>query len=292
MAGETTTGSLADSLPLIIDSARRRREYPPVVAKLFEYHKLDANTGLSWEEIEIGRFTAQAITETTRLTNYQQFADTLKLVTPTVSGLATLVTDRVYARISKMVIGQMGNSMQEAIERKKDLDCLTTIDGATGSTPGAGQSLSFADITADVANITGNTTEGGAAPIYAVLHSFQRKDIQDEIQAGTGVYPIPAGMSQEVFRNGFTGMIDTAELYIDNNITIDGSSDAKGGVFARMGGLFIQGRMIPKKTVRDEEYGGGADKVFLYEEYISSERTPNATSVLMREVYSDATAPA
>ena len=108
MAGETTSGSLADSMPLIIDAARIRREYPPIVAKLFEYHKLPEGTGLSWEEAELSRFTAQAITETTRLTNYQQYADTLRVVTPTVSGLATLVTDLVLARMSKVVRAEMG----------------------------------------------------------------------------------------------------------------------------------------------------------------------------------------
>ena len=75
MAGETTTGSLSDSLPLVIDSARIRAEYPMVSVKLTEMHKLDDNTGLSWEEIEFARLTAQRVTETTLLNNYQQYAE-------------------------------------------------------------------------------------------------------------------------------------------------------------------------------------------------------------------------
>lgn len=262
-----------------------------MVAKLFEYHKLDENSGLSWEEIELGRFTAQAITETTRLNNYQQYADTLKTVTPTVSGLATLVTDRVYARISKPVIAQMAMLMQEALERKKDGDCLTTIDGATNSQPGAGNTLTTGVLTAHVANIRGNTTEGADEPVYHVLHEFQAKDILDEIVAGVGTYPLPAGITEQVWKMGLRGEVAGGLLYTDNNIGIDSADDAKGGSFVRKGGLFIQGREKRKPTVRDEEYGGGADKVFLYEEYIPSERTPNATSVLIRETYSDALAP-
>ena len=291
MAGETTSGSLADCMPLIIDAARIRREYPPIVAKLFEYHKLPEGTGLSWEEAELSRFTAQAITETTRLTNYQQYADTLRVVTPTVSGLATLVTDLVLARMSKVVRAEMGTLMQDAIERKKDLDCLTTIDGATNSQPGAGVTLAASTISAHKANIEGNTTEGGEAPFYGVWHGWQAKDVADELRAGFATYPIPAGFSAEVFRNGYSGSIDGVEMFVDNNITIDAANDAKGGVWARKGGLFIQGRGKRKPTVRDEEYGGGAEKAFLFDEYGAAERLPNAVSVLMRELYSDATAP-
>lgn len=292
MAGETTTGSLSDSLPLVLDSARIRREYPPVVPKLFEYHKLDDNTGLSWEEIELGRFTAQSITETTRLDNYQQYADTMARLTPTVSGLATLVTDRVYHRLSNNVLAQFGGLLQDAIERKKDLDCLTVLDGATNSTPGAGNTLSSSHLTAAHANSAGNATEGGVTPFYAVLHRFQIKDIQDELNSAIGTYPIPAGLTEEVFKMGFAGMIDGMSIYEDNNIPIDSAADSKGGVFPRMGCLFVQGISRRKPTVRDEEYGGGADKVFLYDEYIAGERLSNNTSVFPWEIYSDTTAPA
>jgi len=46
--GETTTGSLADSLPSIIASARIVREYAGVNKKTCDQQTLDANTGLSW----------------------------------------------------------------------------------------------------------------------------------------------------------------------------------------------------------------------------------------------------
>lgn len=292
-SGDTTTGSLSDSLPMIIDAARIRAAYPFPGPKLAERHVLDANTGLSWEEVELGRLTAQRITETTDLENYQQYADTLARYTPTMSGLATRVTDRVYRRLSKNALAQMGGLAQEALERLKDLDVHTAFDGFTNSIPGAAATLSSSHITAALANARGNTTEGGTGPAYVVLHSFQWKDIQDELLSGIGTYPIPQGMTADVFRDGFTGkQIDGAEVYTDNNIVIDSNGDAKGAAFFRMALLFIQGRAKRTITVRDEAFGGGADKMFHYDEYIVGERTPNATSVLGWEIYSDATAPA
>ena len=293
MAGETTTGSLADSLPLIIDSARIRREYPQVAWKLCEQHKLDANTGLSWEEVEFARLTAQRITETTRLQNYQQYADTMARYTPTMSGLATLVTDKVYARLSKVCLAQMGSLAQDAMERLKDQDVITAIDGFTNSTPGTGSTLSSSHVTAAFANERGNTTEGATGAAFLLLHGFQLKDVQDELVSGVGTYPLPAGITADVWRQGFAGgMLDGAEIYIDNNIPLSTTPDAKGGAFYRMALLAVQGEAKKTKTVRDEEYGGGAEKMFHYDEYVVGERTPNSVSVLGWEIMSDATAPA
>ena len=289
--GVTTSGSLADSLPIILDSARIRREYPPVVSKLSEMHKLDANTGLSWEEIELSRLTAQSVTETTVLENAQEVTDILNTYTPTISGITTIVTDRVYQRITKAAVAQMGGLAQEAIERKKDLDGLTSLASATNSQPGAGSTMSSGVVSAHVANIQGNTTEAATGPIYTLLHAFALKDIQDEIVSGVGTYAIPAGLTQDVFRDGFRGSLFNTEVYLDNNIVIDASDDGKGAVFAKMGHLYVQGMGPRKESKRRPEYGGGADQIWLYDEYCFGERLSNGSSVMVRVVYSDLTAP-
>lgn len=289
--GVITTGSLADSLPLILDNARIRREYPTVVSKLSETHKLDDNTGLSWEEVELSRLTAQSVTETTILENGQEITDLLNTYTPTISGITTIVTDRVYKRITKAAVAQMGGLAQEALERKKDVDGIASLVSATNSQPGAGSTLTSGVISAHVANITGNTTEGATGPIYTLLHAFQRKDLQDEIVAGIGTYAIPAGLTEQVYRDGFSGSLFNTEVYIDNNISIDASDDAKGAVFAKMGHLYIQGMGPRKESKRRPEYGGGADQIWLYDEYTFGERLSNSSSVFVRVVNSDATAP-
>ena len=82
-SGDTYVSSLADSQELIIDSARIRREYTVVMPGLAERHDLPDNTGLSWEEVELNRMTAQTVTDTTILDNAQEFADTVRAYTPT-----------------------------------------------------------------------------------------------------------------------------------------------------------------------------------------------------------------
>lgn len=277
MAAITTTGSLADSLDVIRDAARIVREYEGVFQRVTDMQKLSANTGLSWDEIALSGLTAQTITETTILENPQQYVDTLFSVTPLVSGINTIVTDRVYRRVSKKTIAQMGKLAMNAMQRKKDEDFLATFAGATTTLAGTGQTLTSGVISAGVARITGNDTEAPPEDgnVFAVLHSYQIKDIQDEIVAGVGTYNIPHGMTEDVFKRGMAGIdrVSGAAVFRDNNIIRNSTPDARGAVFHKMAIVLVQGHDIRTVTRRREEIGGGADELFIYDEYALGERS-------------------
>ena len=286
--GYTTTDALADSLPSVISSARIIREQVGIVAQLCTRETLGEGIGLSWQEISLAKLTAQAITETTKLDNPQQLQDTLITITPTVVEVETFITDRTARRISKNVFAKTGGQAQNCVERKKDLDGLSAIDGATTSLCGAGNTLTSGYVAAAGVRITSNTTEPGNKPIRAVLHGFQIKDIFDELVAGVGTYVVTDGPTANVFSNGFQLPIAGVEIYEDGNIPIDTSDDAKGGVFAKEGLLLIQGRSPRAVAVRRENIGGGGTSVYHYDEYAYGERS---SGNWMFEVYSDAAAP-
>ncbi len=290
-SGDTFVSSLADSQELIIDSARMRREYTVVMPGLAETHDLKDNSGLSWEEVETNRFNAQTITDTSILDNAQEFADTVRAYTPTQTGITTIMHWKVNQRLPKIVLAQMGSQMMDAIDRKKDEDGFTTLDGATGTQPGQGVTLTSGVISAHVSNINGNTTEGATGVINTVYHPFQHKDIQDEFVAGIGTYPIPAGMTAEIFARGFKGPMYDSVVYTAGNLPIDSASDAKGATFAKMGLLYIKGRGLKKFNKQLPERGGGSEQFWLYDDYTFGERLSNSTSVFIMEIYSDATAP-
>ncbi len=56
----TTTGSLADSRQLIIDSARITREFEGVFMRTTDAQKLPEGTGLDWNEISLAALTGQS----------------------------------------------------------------------------------------------------------------------------------------------------------------------------------------------------------------------------------------
>jgi hypothetical protein len=286
--GWTSTGSLADSLPTVIDAARIVREFEAVMPKLVDRTTLPEGTGLNWDEISLAKLTAQTVTEQTILDNPQQIQDTLFSVSPTIVGIQTLVTDRTKRRISKNVAARMGELAGNAMERKKDADGLAILDGATTSLSGAGTTLASSIVGAAANRIMGNSTERGVPPLYTVLHPFQLKDIQDELVSGVGTYVIPAGLTQDTFRQGFSGSLYNTEVYTNGNILIDSSDDAKGGVFAKEAIVLVQGHSPRAATKREEGFGGGAEVMYMYDEYAYGERSAGNW---LYEVYSDATSP-
>jgi len=288
--GTTYTGSLADALPIIVDQARTTREYPGVMTKCVDRQTLSEGEGTKWDEFQLAALAAQTGTELTTFDNPQQVSGTLWSLEPTLTCISTVITKRTMARISKNVAAQIGKLAQEAIERKKDEDGLTLLDSGT-SLCGTGTTLTSGHIAAAARRISGNVTEPMLGPIYTVLHPYQLKDIQDEVVAGVGTYAIPAGLTEDYFKSGFSGSLWGTNVFEDGNIVIDGTPDAKGGVFAKNAIVLVQGFSPYTLTKELPELGGGATQVWLYDEYIYGERTSALTSVGLYEIFSDATAP-
>ena len=286
--GRTGTGALADSLPTVIMAARQVSEFEGVMSQLVDVQRLGEGEGTTWNEISMARLTSQAITEDTVLDNPQQLSDTLFALTPTLVGIETFITDRVALRISKKAFAQTGTLSQNANQRKKDIDGITVLDGATTSLSGAGTTLASGIIAAAGSRIRNDADEPGVPPIRAVLHGFQVKDIWDEITAGIGTYPVPDGPTARVFTEGYKGMISGVEIFEDGNIPVDGSDDVKGGVFARLGIVLVTGRTPYEKTWYRPNIGGGGTSLYVYDEYIYGERSAGNW---LYEVYSDALAP-
>lgn len=287
-AGNTTTGSLADSQELIIDSARIVREYEGVFQRTCDVQTLNENTGLSWEEVSLAQLSAQAITESTELDNPQALSDSLFTITPTVSGIHVCITDRVYRRLSKKTIAKMGQLKQNAIQRKKDEDYLTIFAGATTTLGGTGQTATQGHVSAAARRITSNTTEPASGRLFGVFHGFVIKDFEDEIKAAVGTYTIEGGKTQEFYEKGFRGDIAGVSIYEDGNVTINSTPDARGAVHAKDAVVMVQGHSPRTETRRRPQTGGGADEVFMYDEYAYGERSAGNW---MYGMLHDATAP-
>lgn len=274
-SGETTTTSVADALNSMVSSARFVRDYESVVPKSVDRQTLSNGTGLSWIEDRVERMTAQDVNENTILDNYQQYEDTKFSITPTMSGIATFVSDRTMRRIDSKVAALLrGQAMQKAMERKKDLDGIAQFANFSTTLAGTGQTMSHGFIGAGVSRILGNTTETGqgAGEIMAVLHPFQIKDLRDELIVGVGTYTVPQGLSEEYYRKGFSGTVADANVWSDGNIPINSTPDARGAVFARDAIVLVQGMSPSSKSRYREEKGGGGTDYFLYDEYAYGQR--------------------
>lgn len=290
-SGENYTTNLTDSLNTLVAAARAVGEYEGVMSKLVEKHTLEENSGLTWNEVSFAKITAQNVSETDRLNNPQQAVDTNFAITPTITGIHMVFTDRVKRRISSLAWAKLGQLAANAMVRKLDTDCLLVLDGFT-SLGGANTTLNSGLIAAGAARVKGNATEPAVGPVYTVLHPFQIYDLHQELVSGVGTYPVPEGVTARVFQEGFKLPVAGTDVFADGNISIDSSDDAKGGTFARQGIVLVEGKAPWKETDRDGSLGGGADVVWLYREYAAAERLAGgSTSAWGYELYSDATAP-
>ena len=287
--GWTTTSSVSEALPVIIESARIVRLFVNVVTKLVDRHTLPQGSGLVWNEIALNNLTASNITETTILENPQQLSDNLFQIVPLQVGISTLITDRTRRRISANVAGLIGQLAGRAMERKKDIDGLTIIANATTALGGSTLTMQSGYVAAGVARIQGNSTEPLLqGPYYTVLHPFQVKAIQDEVVAGIGTYNVPQGLTEETFRQGYSGNLFGTEVYTDGNITIDSTTSAKGGVFGKLAIVLVQGYEPRAETQRRPDIGGGSDVMYMYDEYAYGERSAGNW---LYSIYTDVTSP-
>jgi hypothetical protein len=286
-SGNTTTGSLADSIDVIQASARSRRQYDGVMPQLVDRVELDANSGTAWREILIANLSAQAVTENTVLDNPQQYDDSAITITPEMIQIQTFISDKSKRNINNKVLAQMGKMPGEAMMRKKDEDGLTAADAST-QMGAAGTPVQTGDVAAARYIITSNATEPGSLPIAGVFHGFCIKDFYDELVAGVGTYPVPEGSTATVFQSAFTLPIANVSIHEDGNITIDSSSDAKNFVFSKSAWVLVEGMTIRTERERKPNIGGGGDNLFMTDEFAYGLRSANWT----REIIGDATAPA
>jgi hypothetical protein len=285
--GNSTTGSLADSLDTIAAAARSRRQFDGVMPQLVDRVELDANTGTVWKEVLLANLAAQAVTENTVLDNPQQYDDSAITITPEMVQIQTFITDKTGRNLSSKVLAKMGSMPGEAMMRKKDQDGLTAADAST-QLGAAGTPVQTGDVAAARYRITSNATEPGPMPISGVFHGFAIKDFYDELIGGSGTYPVPDGATATVFQSGFNLPIANVTIHEDGNISIDSSSDAKNFVFSKMAWVLVEGMTIRTEIRREPHIGGGGDSLFLTDEYAYGLRNSNWTF----EVIGDATAPA
>ena len=291
-AGETHSGSNPLANPVIIASARKIREQEGVYMRTTDRVAQKKGTGLEWQEYSFNKLTGSDITETTQNENYQQISGQLLVLEPDMSQIVIKMTDRTKRRMAQTAQAQMGGLAGNAMARKQDEDYLALFAGfATTTSPGSGNPVSFGHISAAVSNATSNVTEPSAGDeVFAVLHGFQIKDIQDEILAGVGTYTIPEGMTADTFRKGFQGSVAGANLFVDGFIAISGNN-ANGAVHTKKAVVSVTALELKSASFRDELFGGGSTVDVLTNEYGYVERTSAGTQVWAYRIQSDATAP-
>jgi hypothetical protein len=276
-SGDSFVAQVEEGLNTTVAFARQRRDFPyDIMPKLSDRQNLSEGTGTAWREVIVENLTAQNYGETDTIDNPQQLDTSLLTGTPQLVAIQTFIGKRVQARLSPMVFQQFGTSGQNAIQRKKNTDGHALFASATTTLGSSGSTATTGQILAGGRRIRVDATEPGPEPIAAVLHGFSIHDIQTEVLGGVGTYPLPAGLTEEVFRMGFRGSLGDITIWEDGLISVDGTPDTRGGIFSsgtNGASILVQGLSPWTETKDRPERGYGGADVFLKDEYVYIERS-------------------
>lgn len=172
----------------------------------------------------------------------QQISDeaaaTLK-TTNTSSVSMGLIEHVVYHQVSDMlrdssmenVISSLGDQSGRAIAESMDSQVFSLFTSFTSEVgPGAAAELTVVHLLKAAATLRGNKLTG---PFYAVLHPAQAYNIKKELATNGGSnIPSLSQVGESVLSGFYIGSIAGIQVYESALITVDGSGDAIGAVFA------------------------------------------------------------
>lgn len=276
--GDTFVAQVEEGLHTTVAFARQRREFPSdIMVKLSDRQTLQEGTGTAWNEFIAENLIAQNYGETDVIDNPQQLdAAALLSATPQLVAIQTFIGRRVAARLSPTAFATFGTLGQNAIQRKKNTDGHALFAAATVTLGATGTTATHGAILAAARRIRVDATEPGPEPIAAVLHGYTIHDLQSEVLSGVGTYPIPAGLTEQVFRMGFKGSVGDVLIWEDGLIVVNSTPDTRGGIFSYGPGgavVLVQG-LSPWREIKERpEKGYGGVDVWLKDEYVYVERS-------------------
>ena len=241
----SSTSNLSNGQRIFIESAKESFEPAAPDPDLIESERIEAGVK-QWDISTFARLSqAPALTEGVDLSSVQQLATNTLQLTPAEHGMIVTISNRLKRRQGdSSVVGVAGRQIGGSLRRRQASDVIALYDGFSKSVVGASTTLDITHFRGAVAYLlTDNDTAYGPAPmpLQAALHIEQISDIimdisdPNTVAAGSdGSATNRIGLSAEMLQRWWRGSdrLYGIPIFHSGNITIDSSSDAKGGIFA------------------------------------------------------------
>jgi len=226
MANETTSTTLDDLFANIILQARFTAEEQSLLLGLVTRYDIGSVAGKTVQVPKYPAITAADLTEGTDMTATQVSTSSVTITVGEV-GSQVVLTDMAAFGAGNPA-QELGTVLGNAIATKMDKDLIALFDGFSTSIGTAGAEITVADLFKAAATLRANKATGQYS---AVLHPYQAYQLKANL-TNTFANPNGGDLQNEAMRNGFVGSIAGINICESSNITIDGSDDAKGAVFA------------------------------------------------------------
>ena len=222
----TTSATLDDLFANIIAQARFTAEEQSLMLGLVTQYNIGNQAGKTIQVPKYPAIAAADLTEGTDMTSTTVSTSSVSITVGEV-GAQVLLTD-LAAMGAGNPAEELGTVLGNAIATKMDTDLIALFDGFSGSIGTAGAEITVADLFKAAATLRANKVTG---VINAVVHPYQAYQLKANL-TNTFANPNGGDLQNEAMRNGYVGTIAGINVYESANVSIDGSDDAKGAVFA------------------------------------------------------------
>ena len=222
----TTTSTLDDLFVNIVAQARYTAEEQSLLRGLVTIYDIGNQKGNTIQVPKYPAITAAGLTEGTDMTST---AVSTSSVTVTVAevGAQVLLTDMATYGAGNPA-QELGVVLGNAIATKMDKDIIALFDGFSTSLGSTTTELTVAYLFQAAATLRANKVRGRLAGVF---HPYQIYPLKANL-TNTFANPNAGDLQNEAMRTGYVGTIAGIDIYESANLTIDGSGDTKGAVFA------------------------------------------------------------
>ena len=222
----STTSTLDDLFVNIVAQARFTAEEQSLLRNLVTVYNIDAQPGVSIQVPKYPAVTAADLTEGTDMSSTTVSTSSVSITVAEV-GAQVFLTD-MAAMGAGNPADELGTVLGNSIATKMDTDVIGLFDGFSTSLGATTTELTAAYLFQAAATLRANKAPGR---LVGVFHPYQVYALKANL-TNTFANPNGGDLQNEAMRTGYVGTIAGIDIYESANITVDGSGDAKGAVFA------------------------------------------------------------
>lgn len=229
----TQQANIAALVSPIVQEALFTASEQSIMRGLVKNYNVPMNSGKSAQVPVYPTVSAVAVSEGTDLASSNgdiTVSTTTAEITLGEVGVMTNLTDFAKNTSEQNVVSHLGRLFGEAIAKKIDTDLIALFSGfSTSKGPGAGQELTIASMFSAAAELRTNAAPG---PYFGVFHPKQIFAVKSALtNTFNGANNLP-DLGNEALRAGYVGEIAGIRIFESSNVSVDGSGDATGGIFA------------------------------------------------------------
>ena len=265
MAQTATTGNLENAQRIILAAARYTEEHNAPAMALIE--SFDLPKGSKQVTVpKVGQMSMSDLTDGQDIVDEEDIGMTTVDLTASEVGAKVILTDKLVRQAADNVMSIVGRQLGDGMARKKDTDVHALYPGLNGGTTlgAATKTMSLANVAGAIAYTKANKF---GSQVYILQHPNAVFDIANTAVTASSTYPVPAGWSEDLLGNFFSGLrpLNGVPIFEDGNLSIDSDDDAVG-VIADKSALAVL-KSVDTRTERQRDASLRATELVMTADY-------------------------